>query len=195
MNKKTAITLGSIVLGVAILSISTVLFFQYWNAPLAVEAATVEEAPASESEASQIEEIKPVSVPPIKAEPKQILEEPTASEPEDEVPPPEVSETTEPDGGVVQTPNWEAQKELAPDTDLNNPEKEPEYVKPPQSQAPAPSASSKSGNTVSTPKNGDKKTENGSTYTYLNGFGWVKDGNGGTTEYIDAPTTGNKVGN
>lgn len=220
MNKKTAVTFGCIFLGVAIISVSTVMFFRYLNIPMVVETIAEE---VRENYISQKEESSaPVSVPPIKAEPKAVIEEPSVSKPEDSVPPPEVIETVGQDG-VIQTPNWEAQKELAPGTDLEDPNKQPEYVnsqaassKP---QTPA-SSSSKAESSVSsskpsaptsssskaessvasskqsgnTPKNGATKTENGQTYTYDKAFGWIKDGNGGTTEYIDAPTTGNKVG-
>jgi len=50
------------------------------------------------------------------------------------------------------------------------------------------------GSSSSAPNNGDTKTIDGETYSYFEGFGWVKDGNGGGTEYIHAPTTGNTVG-
>lgn len=185
MNKKTAVALGSVILSVAIITAAVVMYFRQANVPI------VDEFTISESSISQKEEISSsYSVPPIKVEYKEIIEEPAAEKPEDTVPPPEVTEITEPDGTVAQTPNWEAQKELAPGTDLEDPEIQPEYVKP-ESSSSASAASSKTG---STPKNGDTKTINGETYGYVEGFGWIKAGNGGTTEYIDAPTTGNNVG-
>ena len=228
MDKKIARNLGLSILGVALLSFAVVMFFQYRNAPgteaLAAEGDTKGfDLTPVETEQSAYE------VPPIVASSPDVIKDSTVGSPSDSVPPPKVTESVDENGNVIQTPNWEAQKELAPGTDLSNPESTPEYVSgggstpsgggqgsgassTPSGGSSAGSADPSTGGAGTgtgagagagtgagssgsgTPNNGDTKTIDGDTYGYVEGFGWVKAGNGGSTEYIEAPTTGNTVG-
>jgi len=213
MDKKIARNLGLSILSVAILSFAVVMFFQYRNAP-GTEALAAE-GDAGGFDLTPVEAEQSVyDVPPIVASSPDVIKDSATGSPSDTVPPPDLTESVDEDGNIVQTPNWEAQKELAPGTDLSNPESTPEYVngggstpsgggQGGTSSTPSgggqgsgtgstPSDGSSTGS--STPNNGDTKTINGQSYTYVSGFGWVKDGNGGTTEYEHAPTTGNTVG-
>lgn len=57
----------------------------------------------------------------------------------------------------------------------------------------APSTPSKPSS--STPQVGDTRTENGQKQVYVDGFGWIADTSGGTSDYIEmGPDTGNYVG-
>ena len=240
MDKKIARNLGLPILGVALLSFAVVMFFQYRNAP-GTEALAAE-GDTKGFDLTPVETARSAyEVPPIVASSPDVIKDSATGSPSDTVPPPRVTESVDENGNVIQTPNWEAQKELAPGTDLSNPESTPEYV---SGGGSTPSGGSQGGGTGSTssgggqgsgasstpsggssagsadpstggagtgtgagagagtgagssssaPNNGDTKTIDGETYSYFEGFGWVKDGNGGGTEYIHAPTTGNTVG-
>lgn len=183
MTKKTVYIFVGALLAIAIMSASVIIYFRHHNNAITAQPVangfSIPDGTEGKSTNYYVEPIK-------KPESKAIIEEPAASKPEDTVPPPEVAETTEPDGTTVQTPNWEAQKELAPDADISNPDSQPEYVKSNPVKPTVPAASA--------PKNGDTKTVDGQRYVYDKAFGWIKDGGANVGTVVDAPTTGNKVG-
>ncbi|MFV0399910.1 MAG: hypothetical protein ACK5LX_04725 [Oscillospiraceae bacterium] len=220
MNKKQIIILGSSILGIALLCTLVVVFFNFRNAPaiadgipVAAEATSSEEVSAPEVEDVAIaSDANEASVPEISSSAPDIIPDDSSST-ADNLPSPGVTESSDGSGGVVQTPNWEDQKTLKPGTDLEDPEKEPEYVgtpsKPPvttppstegsSSQAPTGSGTTGSSSTPSTPsssfpKPGDTKEIDGVLYGYVEGFGWVKYGGENEGTVVDAPTTGNIVG-
>jgi len=171
MNRKQIIALVGGICCVAVLSVVTVLFFQYRNAPDLAENEAVEEAAADvsgfEIEQKDAEEEEAVpEIEPITPEPKDIIEEPADVDPTDSLPEPAVTETKDTAGNITQTPNWGTKEDSA--------------------STPAPS--------YSTPKNGEEKMIDGEVYGYFEGFGWVKKGSGNVGEVIETPTTGNKVG-
>lgn len=208
--KKTNVIIGCIVLAMAILSASTVIYFRGLtgeaSGTVATDEFSIPEASASQKEKSDTPYSLPESmkIKPPSSKAAEVIEEPIVSKPEDSVPPPAVTETTDQDGGVTQTPNWEAQKKLAPDTDLENPDKQPEYANSQaassksaasaSSSSKAESSAASSKQSGGTPKNGDTKTVNGEKFSYFEGFGWVKNGGGNVQTNEHVPTTGEKVG-
>lgn len=191
MNKRKIIAACSIVLAIAIVSASAIIYYQGRNPVEPVQPVeefsipeTNERINPVSSENSGLVEAYKIS-PPV---PKEVIENEEENTTGDEAL--AVTETADQDGTTVQTPNWEVQKELVPGTDLENPDKQPEY-KAPAASSTASAASSKTG---STPKNGDTKTIDGYKYTYVDGFGWVKNGGANERTEIDVELSGNKVG-
>jgi len=171
MNRKQIIALVGGICCVAVLSVVTVLFFQYRNAPDLAENEAVEEAAADvsgfEIEQKDAEEEEAVpEIEPITPEPKDIIEEPADVDPTDSLPEPAVTETKDTAGNITQTPNWGTKEDSA--------------------STPAPSSG--------TPKNGSTKTIDGAAYTYVEGFGWVKDGTGNVGITVEVELSGEKVG-
>lgn len=213
MEKKNKIALITGSISLVVICIGIIVFFNMngTNAPV----VPVEESQVSSQESTQ------VSVPEIKIDENIVLNASSTPTMAGEATKNAKDVTKTDENGVeVQTPNWEAQKELTDDSDLENPDKEPEYKveQERESQKTASSTTSKastgatsstttgSNNTTSsstsssstTTTNNDTaqtKTENGKTYIWVDSFGWIEsDPSTNTTTIIDAPTTGNQVG-
>lgn len=137
-----------------------------------------------ELEVSKVAVADTPKIPAIKKKAPQVIPDETASKVD---PSKDTKEIKNNNGETVQTHDWEAQKELPDDAELEDTEDPPEY-KTPSTQKPAADSSS-------TPKNGDMKTIDGQKYMYVQGFGWVKygDGNVGTTAEVGS-LSGEKVG-
>ncbi len=175
MKKKFA------VFGVCVVLLAVALVITFRVIPGPEEPIQPEIEPVSTAPSS----VKPVSVPPIKPLPSSSSE---GQKPlEDKEPPQENSHviTTEEDGSITdETVRPEFSKpevpnqppELAEGSTLDDPDNPPEYV-------------SNSSTNTSQPNMGDKKTENGTNYIWITGFGWVED-HGGGTQSIELPNGG-----
>lgn len=183
MKKKLSI------FGLCVVLLAVALVITFRVMPGQAEVIQPELAPGIESVSTAPNSTSSISVPPIKPLPSSSSE---GQKPlEDKEPPQENSHviTTEEDGSITdETVRPEFSKpevpnqppELAEGSTLDDPDNPPEYV-------------SNSSTDTSQPNMGDKKTENGTNYIWITGFGWTVYNPGMDVTYLPNAGTGDEI--
>ena len=176
--------------GAALVLVLTVVFtfgYKYFNTEANAEVPKDVQLPVEPVE-KPMPEIKvegtPITVtPPMPTEPE-IVEDEKGNQEIIPVIPKEPVQKEEPKT-VVDVPAEPEKKPEAPVVTEPKPEPKPE-VKPQPESKPEPKPSQ--------PQDGDRRVVNGQKQVYIDGFGWLEDNPGGTSEYVDGTGNGNIIG-